>query len=357
MNIPKQIFNKPILTIVVPSYNVSRYLKTGLDSLISHNLLEKIEILVIDDGSKDNTYGIAKGFEKTIDHNGRKVVKVVKKQNGGHGSVINLGIKLATGKYFKLMDGDDFFDTKKFVELIKILEKEESDIILTDYTEYYTDASAKKHINLYDFMTPEKRYILDDIAFDDQRLGPVLSTTTCKTELLKRAEIKIDEKCFYVDMEYNFIVYIMSKSITHYPFDVYYYRLGREGQSMLVESLINNYSHHEKVCLRLISEFGKRVDSISQNKRDYIVNNIIAPLCRTQYMIIAEYIKDREIFLSFDKKLSRYPEFYNNAGIAGKIINLHRKTKGATVPANNLFRGSAKLFNFFKNNLYQAPKN
>jgi len=351
MNTLRSNSDNPILTIVVPSYNVGQYLKTGISSLINHDLLDKIEVLIIDDGSKDDSLKIADSFKGTIDHNNRRVVKVIKKGNGGHGSVINLGIEMANGKYFKLMDGDDYFDTNKFIELIKILEQEESDIILTDYTEYYYESSTEKHINLYDFMTTGKQYQLDDITFNKRKFGPVLSTTTCKTELLKKSEIKIDEKCFYVDMEYNFIVYIMSKSVTYYPLDIYYYRLGREGQSMQVESLIKNYSHHEKVCLRLICELQKRKGIISKNKTNYIINNIIVPMCKTQYMIVAEYIKDKTIFLSFDKKLSKYPNFYNNTVISGTIINLHRRTKGATVPINNLLRGSAKLLNFFKNNL------
>jgi len=339
----KKITNQPVLTIAVPAYNVSQFLKRGINSLLSHNMKDKMEVIIIDDGSSDDTLDIAKYFETIPSPNGKQIVKVVSKTNGGHGSAINLGIQLATGKYFKLMDGDDFFDEKQLPKLINILETEQSDIVLTDYSEVYADSTKLHHIRPYLFMEPGHQYELDEFGFSKNTVGPLLSTTSCKTELLHKSDFKIDENCYYVDMEYNYMTYLIAKNIAYYPLDIYRYSLDIEGQSMSIQSLAKNHLQHERVCLRLMDEFEKSKDSLSDNKRSYLATNLIIPLCNTQYMILAEYIRDPKKFISFDNKVKKYPEFYNHPEIVGLIISLHRKTNGLTIPANNMLRGCAKL--------------
>ena len=99
---------KKVLTIVVPAYNVEKYLKNCLDSFVDVNILNSIEILVVDDGSTDKTADIAKNYEKKYPNSFR----LLSKENGGHGSTINYAIPRASGKYFKVVDGDDWVDKK-----------------------------------------------------------------------------------------------------------------------------------------------------------------------------------------------------------------------------------------------------
>ena len=114
-NIKKQ----PILSIIIPSYNVAKYIKAGVQSLLRSKYVADLEIIIINDGSKDNT--IEKSNELLENYHGKNpVVRIVDKENGGHGSTINKGIELATGKYFRLMDGDDYYITE---ELDKLIEK------------------------------------------------------------------------------------------------------------------------------------------------------------------------------------------------------------------------------------------
>ena len=95
-----------ILTITVPSYNVEKFLENTLDSFVDERVLDAIEVLVVDDGSKDRTAEIGKGYEAKYPG----TFRVISKENGGHGSTINRGIKEARGKYFKVVDGDDWVD-------------------------------------------------------------------------------------------------------------------------------------------------------------------------------------------------------------------------------------------------------
>lgn len=329
----KKQVSKPLLTIAVPSYNVEKFLEASIHSLIDNELSHKLEVLIINDGSKDNTAKIGKKLEKLTTVDGKSIVKLIDKENGGHGSTINKGIEIATGKYFKLMDGDDYFVEKDFMEFIKILEKEDSDIILTNYIADYSVDATKEPVRHYGFMTPGIQYnldLMDGYGYGFNEWGPLLSTSTYKTKILKEANFKIDEHCFYVDMEYNFIGYLNSQTVIYYPLDVYNYYLGRAGQSVSAESYRRNFKQHEKVTFRLIREYYS-IRNVNENKKNYLMNRIIIPLVEAQYYILTQNLISGKEFRLFDKKLKKYTEIYNNARIARKAIKIHRVTKGLAV--------------------------
>lgn len=330
----KKQVSKPLLTIAVPSYNVEKFLEASIHSLIDNELSHKLEVLIINDGSKDNTAKIGKKLEKLTTVDGKSIVKLIDKENGGHGSTINKGIEIATGKYFKLMDGDDYFVEKDFIEFIKILEKEDSDIILTNYIADYSVDAIKEPVRHYGFMTPGIQYnldLMDGYGYGFNEWGPLLSTSTYKTKILKEANFKIDEHCFYVDMEYNFIGYLNSQTVVYYPLDVYNYYLGRAGQSVSAESYRRNFKQHEKVTFRLIKEYYSIRNNVNENKKSYLMNRIIIPLVEAQYYILTQNLVSGKEFRLFDKKLKKYTEIYNNARIARKAIKIHRVTKGLAV--------------------------
>ena len=338
----KERIKAPLLTVVIPSYNVEKFLRNSVFSLINHKLSNQIEVLIVNDGSKDATAKIARELEKLTTVNAKlPIVRLIDKANGGHGSTINAGIREAKGKYFRLLDGDDYFITDQFEKFISILENEDSDIILTDLVEDYAVSATRRYKKYYQFMNPGYQYNLEQMNFGVygfREWGPLLPTTTCKTSLLKEANFMIDENCFYVDMEYNFIIYAKAETVTYYPLTIYNYYLGREGQSMSKESFARNVLHHEKVSLRLLKELEDRGDSISPNKREYIINKLILPLCKTQYYVATEYFNDKHNFLSFDLKLKEFPTYYYDREIAGRIIRLHRKTQGRIVFADNILK-------------------
>lgn len=91
-----------LLTIIVPCYNSEDYMKRCLDSLVRGG--DKVEVIVVDDGSTDTTGKIADQYAT----NNSSIVKVIHKENGGHGSDVNAGLEAATGRYFKVVDSDDW---------------------------------------------------------------------------------------------------------------------------------------------------------------------------------------------------------------------------------------------------------
>lgn len=325
-----KITDDRVLTIAIAAYNVEKYLYNSVLSLISSPLAHKLEILIVNDGSKDKTSEIGKKLEELTTVNGKSIVKFIDKENGGHGSTINKGIELATGKYFKMMDGDDYFDTEALTKLIEYLEESDEDMILNNYVEDLSVPCRLNPIRHYEFMKPGKIYNIESLCKGKkgfQEWGPLLSTSTYKTSILKDANFKISEHCFYVDMELNSIAFSKAKTIKYYPLDLYIYYLGRAGQSVSQESFKRNYKNHEHVTLRIISDIYYK-EKLSSIKKEYLKSKIILPLVKGQYYITTEYFKTGKQFMEFDSKLKEYPEFYNDSSVIDKRVKIYRKTNG-----------------------------
>lgn len=135
-----EIFEK-ILTVVAPAYNVEKYIRKCLDSLLIAEVLSDLEVLIIDDGGTDHTLEIAETYVKRAPD----TFKVITKENGGHGSVINCGIQEATGKYFKVVDGDDWVDKRNFKKLISILKHTNTDIVASNYCWVFEKTGEKRN--------------------------------------------------------------------------------------------------------------------------------------------------------------------------------------------------------------------
>lgn len=317
---------QPLLTVAIPAYNVGDYLEECLQPLTTHPS-DKLEVVIVNDGSSDNTVEVAEKYTKRHSN-----FSLISKENGGHGSAINAGLRAAKGKFFRLLDGDDIFVSKALKALLEYLEKADADIILTDYTEFYMSTGTKKPINNYLAMQPKTEYSLDstEVATFFSKIGPLLSTTTFRTSLYKENPFYIDENSFYVDMEYNFFVYMRAESVVYLPENIYIYRLDREGQSMQQASLVRNYKDHEKVALRLAEELIE-LKKIPLHKYNYLLNTIVIPMCARHYVILTQYLHSRKLFMEFDIRLKEYPVIYDSPLVSGKIMHMHRKSRGATV--------------------------
>lgn len=336
----KKQMENPVLTVVIPSYNVSQYLEHGVMSLLNQPLAHKLEILIVNDGSKDNTAKIGKKLQSLTTIDNKSIVRLIDKKNGGHGSTINVGIREAKGKYLKIMDGDDTVDSEKFSELIGILEKEDADIILNNYYEDYFVTNDLIPQEVYPFMVPGFKYDFDELCYDNygfSKWGPILSCSTYKTEMLKKANFSLLEHCFYVDMELNTQISIACKTIKYYPLYIYRYYLGRPNQSVNKESYMKNYKNHEKVTMRIIDILNNNVDKISELRKQYIIKKLILVMIKSQYIVTLDFFNKSGPFREFEQKLKNYPEYYNNPEILTSKVKFHRTTGGYFIRFNGIF--------------------
>lgn len=312
------------LTLTIPSYNVEEFLEQTLNSFVDDSILNDIEVIIVDDGSKDNTAKIAKAYEEKY----KNTFKLISKENGGHGSTINAGIKNATGKYFKVIDGDDWVNTEQLVELIKYLKKSDVDMIFTNYIEFYEDIKTTKKIEFLGFEN-DTEYTFEEIS--DKEIIPMHSLAF-KTEILQKNNIVIDENSFYVDVEYILFPIPFIKTVKFFDLYIYVYRLAQANQSVSINGFQKHIDNHLNVIDTLLdfSEQYSKSDNYNPKYLGYI-NRRIADMVCTQGAVFSSYsVEDKEIkeqFIKFDNMIkNRSIEIYNISSSLSPKLKLLRKT-------------------------------
>lgn len=215
-----------LLTVVVPAYNSQDYLLGCLESI---PMLPEIEVIVVDDGSSDSTEQIARDFASGHE----TVVRVISKPNGGHGSAINLGLAEARGRYLKILDSDDHFDTQVAVELVDVIRIHSGvDLIITNFV-YDKAGKLNKHAVHFRRALPVGRVCAWD---ETKRFGAgdvLLMHSLCyRTELLRDMDFRLPEHTFYVDNLFAFIPLARTKTLFYLDRDLYRYFIGRPDQSV-----------------------------------------------------------------------------------------------------------------------------
>lgn len=330
-----EVEKEKVLSVIVPSYNVEDFLELCIETLLNHKNRGKMEIIIVNDGSTDKTLEVARKIQGFWNVDGNdSTVRVIDKENGGHGSTINVGLQEVKGKFVRLVDADDWVDSSSLGDLIDILENEDSDLVLTNYSEDRVEENKLKEKDIYGFMTPGIKYNFEDLCLEDfgfGEWGPVLATSTFKTDVLRERKFSLTEKSPYVDMEFNMYSILNIKNIVYYDLDIYRYFIGRSGQSISEESFKRNYLKHRNIFFTMI-RFVESATDISPIKKNYIINKLIIPMVSSHYVIMIQFFKSIPKFLEYDKELKAFPEYYNHPSVATGNIKFLRKTYGMTIP-------------------------
>lgn len=311
-----------ILTISIAAYNVEKFIKKTLDSLIIENM-NLLEVLVINDGSSDNTLQIAKEYEKKYPD----TFKIIDKENGGYGSTINTGIQYATGKYFKQLDGDDWYVTKNLNDLCLKLQTINVDMLYTPYikhniidgTEKVVENDITKHLEVTDLEEAIKYanpvFYMHNIAF--------------RTEILKSNNIKIDEKCFYTDTEYVLFPTIYCKTISILNIPIYVYRYGDENQSIGKVGKLKHYKDHLKMSNSLllkVNDIQQLPFNLSEYFKEYLAS-IYSSGIANYLMILTPTKENYKLIKEYDKKISdTSKDIYIKMNKYSKTVRIIRKS-------------------------------
>lgn len=320
-----------ILTVSIAAYNVERFILNTLESLVIKRNMDKLEVIIINDGSIDQTPLIVEKYTNKYPN----TFILINKDNSGYGSTINVSSKMARGKYFKQLDGDDWFQNDNLDDFIDYLEECNTDCVYSPFWKVYEKRNERV---LFEANKKTKDLIIADDIF--------MHAFTFKTGLFLQNNIKITENCFYTDCEYNLKLLSFSNEISFYNKPIYCYRLEEEGQSVSYSGWKKHYKEHCKVTLELMSFFTLHEKNISEIYREAIVDYIIK-IYKTNLNIALE-IGDRSIrkeFCKLDKEVKKeFSQFYflNNRKL--KILRLFRyKVYGLLGVYHKLFEK-----NFFK---------
>ncbi len=305
-----------ILSVSIAAYNVEKTLEEVLIPFCSSKYKDLLDIMIVNDGSKDGTKAIALEYVEKYP----EMFRLIDKANGGWGSTLNAGFKEARGKYFKQLDGDDFFSPENLDDFILYLSTIDSDMVYSPFVTFEDKTNAIiRVIGGYNCFTRSEIYYLDELA----DFMPAMHDITVKVDILRENGISITEHCFYTDVEYVIKAYNSCETMCYYERPIYYYRLAREGQSMSVSGVQKHYLEHEKMLFTMLDYYTKSV--YSEEKQAAIERRLMGA-CNMQYsfyFLLPTNSVHKKNLINFDNKLKQYSKFYQC--VPGRLIAFLRK--------------------------------
>ena len=309
-----------ILSVIIPTYNMEKYLDYCLSSLIVDNGLETLEVLVINDGSKDSSLDIARRYEAKCPY----VFRVIDKENGNYGSCVNRGLKEAQGKYVKILDADDSYDTETFEEYLQFLQNTDADLVVSNF---YIVNEEREITKCVDYDLPnDKVCTFDEVgglkAFDDMEMHAV----TYKRNIFDGMNYHQTEGISYTDQQWIFEPITGVTSVAHFPKHVYKYLVGRQGQTMAPAVMARSRAHLQKCCLDMADSLQLRESHLTPSHIDYL-NRGITRMAKSIYIESLKVIDsdNKNALIAFDNNLREAnPVFYGRlADSCGRFSYIH----------------------------------
>ena len=259
------------LSIIIPAYNVSNYIEECLDSLVQDDsFLEYLDIIVVNDGSTDDTLSKREIYEKKYPN----CLRVIDKENGGHGSGINCGLQQATGKYVKVLDADDWVVTtslKKLVQCIADL-SDCPDIIINSYEQIWKKEGRVVTHSL-DKIPVKTLNSLDCLNTFGYRY--TIHSLTIKTEIYKNCVTqKIDEKTSYDDVQYVLYPVPYIQSFLYLEDVLYQYRMGESSQSVSVSNMLKNRNKLKGILCNAWTYYSSEKEHMNTVQQEYYLRDM-----------------------------------------------------------------------------------
>lgn len=302
------------ISFAIPCYNSAEYMEHAIESILKGG--EDVEIIIVNDGSKDNTLEIARRYEEQYP----TIVKAIDKENGGHGDAVNTGLQYATGLYFKVVDSDDWVDEASLMKILDTLHTlvdndKMVDMLVSNYVYEKVGVKRKKVIHYQNVMPEERIITWKDMGYF--RIGQyiLMHSVMYRTELLRMCRLELPKHTFYVDNIY--VYYPLPHVKTFYYLNVNFYRyfIGRDGQSVNEANMIKRIDQQIFVTKTMIDMY--QMNKIPNIRLRAYMTNYLA-IMMTVSSIIAIRSKNPGN-LEKKKELWRY--------LAQKDIKLYRKIR------------------------------
>ena len=316
------------LSICVPAYNVECYLDRCLLSLVSCQSADQLEVIVVDDGSPDNSAQIALAYQEHYP----SIVKVIRKENGGHGSTINAALAQASGIYFRVVDGDDWLDGANLDKMIANLRACEKlpDLVSTNYQQVFTESGEL--VAWMKISGELKDYVLYDFATTDMTTEYfTMASMMAKTEILRALDFKIQEHTYYVDVEYLLFAIPYIETVMFTPEYVYRYAVGNADQSINPNVFASRYDHHDRVIRRMVAYYADRIDTMGEGQRNYMKSLFVRHLLNSHYLLSLIWDPDKKRGYERAKDFDAYlkataPDLYSEFGKTHPVVMAIRAT-------------------------------
>ena len=317
-----------LLSIAVPCYNSEKYMSKCIDSLLVGG--EDVEIIIVDDGStKDRTAEIADEYAAQFPD----IVKVIHKENGGHGSAVNAGIANATGLYFKVVDSDDWVKEDAYKQILdKLRELAGGDTVLdmmvSNYVYEKEGEKRKKVMHQRHILPKDKMFTWEDCHHFTKGHYILMHSVIFRTRLLQECGMKLPEHTFYVDNLYVFEPLPYVKNMYYMDVNFYRYYIGRTDQSVNERVMISRIDQQLTVNRLMIDYLENKKSEILKNKRlyQYMRNYLEIIMTVSSVLLIRsgtkENLEKKKELWNYLKDRDKTLYLWMRNGIMGGTMNL-----------------------------------
>ena len=328
-----------LISFTIPSYNSEKYLHHAVDTILSGG--DDVEIIIVNDGSKDATGKIADRYAEKYPN----IVKVIHKENGGHGSGVNCGVLAATGLYFKVVDSDDWVDEDALQLLINTIRKHQSagqepDLYITNFVYNHAEDNTYFTRHFHRQFPSNRLFGWSEVGsfYGSQLL--LMHALVFKTEVVRQSNTILPEHTFYVDNLFAYQPLPECKTLYYCDVDLYQYFIGRADQSITIKNLTRRYDQQIRVMKCIFSAHrSENILSMDKGLRKYLLHAVSAISMNTMMFCCSggDSEERRFAYRDFweyteqqDAKLSRY---IRTRGLPALVCWMPWKLRGAVMLA------------------------
>ena len=317
-----------LLTAAIPCYNSAAYMSHAVETLLTGG--EDMEILIINDGSKDDTGKIAQEYAKKYP----RIIRAIHQENGGHGEAVNTGLRNATGLYYKVVDSDDWVNEESLQEVLNVLrEMVESgtnlDLLVANYVYEKAGARRKKVMNYRTALPHNKVFGWSDVKFFKTSQYILMHSVVYRTKLLRDCGLTLPKHTFYVDNIFVYQPLPQVKTIYYLDTNFYRYFIGREDQSVNESVMINRIDQQIRVTKIMIDSIN--VLQIKNRKlKNYMIKYLSIMMTVSSVLLIksgtSENLDKKRELWKYLKKQN--PRLYRKIrlNLLGQSMNLPGKS-------------------------------
>jgi len=267
------------LSVVVPSYNSAAYLHQCVDTLLTGG--ERLEIIIVNDGSSDATAAIADDYAARFPG----IVRAIHTPNGGHGSAVNVGLDNATGRYFRVVDSDDWVDAAALAHVLDTLEQLETDLLVTNFVYEKTGKRFKRTVRYRSALPRGRVFGWNEFGRFRQGQYMLMHALTYRTSLLQRSGFRLPAHTFYVDNLFASVPLTLVKTMFYLDVDLYHYFIGRPDQSVNEAVIIRRIDQQVRVT-NLMQQGLPAYSAVHPSQHRYLLHYFAVVSAVTSMMLI-----------------------------------------------------------------------
>lgn len=274
------------ISVVVPVYNVEKYLKECIDSIINQTL-EDIEIICVNDGSTDSSLEILNDYAKKDSR-----IIVINKSNSGYGHTMNMGLNAASGEYIGIIESDDFADKNMFEDLYKLAKESDADIVKGDWYNYW---SKNKFARKNNRISSAKTLKLTNAKQDKSllRINPSVWSAIYKKEFLNKYNIRFLETpgASYQDLAFSFKVFALAEKVILTDKAYLYYRQDNMNSSVKSKTKVYCVCDEYEEIDRFLEEYPDLKFEFKVQEEINRYNGYVSSVLRIDDSVKPEFVK------------------------------------------------------------------